>query len=315
MGRANKRGRPLHGWLAIHKAPGLTATGVVNRVKRILNAQKAGHGGTLDPFAEGLLPVALGEATKTLGLVLEGDKAYRCTLALGAETDSGDNTGVVIEHSDKRPDEAALKAILPEFIGEIEQVPPAHSAIRIDGERAYKKAHRGETVEMPARSVTIHSIELVEFTGNAAVINVECGKGTYMRALARDMGRRLGCFAHLTALLRTRTFGFSLDEAVTLDQLQALVDDQAAAGDAASFDFLLPVDRVLDDIPALRLTGDAWRRISNGQTIWLDDVNAPDGAVRLLDPEGRFGAVGELGERDPQGRRKLVSKRRFNLFD
>ncbi|MEO5345880.1 MAG: tRNA pseudouridine(55) synthase TruB [Magnetococcus sp. YQC-9] len=305
-----KRSRSVgpHGWVAIRKEAGIASTRVVERVKRIIRAGKAGHGGTLDPFSEGVLPIALGEATKTLSSVLDGDKAYRCWVRLGAETDTGDPTGTFTTGNVNFPDRDAVLAEIARFHGEMDQVPPIYSAIHVDGERAYELARRGETVELPARRVVFHQVDLVEYQEGVITLDVRCGKGTYMRALARDLGRAWGCLAHLERLLRTRTLGFSLDECVTLDELTR------AVAEGRSSEVLLPVDRALDDIPALRLRLEAWSRVMSGQVAWIDADGVEPGPVRLLSPEGQFGAIGTLGPgSDASGRRSCTPKRLFHL--
>ncbi|MBF0191272.1 MAG: tRNA pseudouridine(55) synthase TruB [Magnetococcales bacterium] len=309
MGKSRRRDNEgPHGWLAIHKEAGYTSTRVVERVKRIIRAGKAGHGGTLDPFSEGVLPIALGEATKTLAYVLEGDKAYRCWIRLGSETDTGDPTGQFTVGNQNFPDRESVLELLTRYLGEQDQVPPIYSAIHVDGERAYERARRGEAVELPSRRVIFHELTLVEYADGLITLDVRCGKGTYMRSLARDLGRELGCLAHLERLLRTRTLGFSLAECVTLDVLSQGVE----AGRLN--EFLLPVDRALDDIPALRLRLEAWSRVMNGQAAWIEADGVAPGPVRLLSPEGRFGATGTLGQGlDASGRRPCTPKRLFNL--
>lgn len=309
MGRGGKRrGKSIHGWLAIHKDRGMASTRVVERVRVITQAAKAGHGGTLDPFSEGLLPIALGEATKTLVHVLEGEKSYRCWVRFGAETDTCDPTGQVIREGGNIPDAAAVAAALELFRGEIDQVPPNYSAIHIDGERAYEKARRGESFELESRKIMIHDIQLESMEGVVATIKVRSGKGAYMRALARDLGRHLDCPAHLERLLRTRTLGFSLEEGITLEQLDGMVREDRLK------EALFPMDRVLDDIPALRLRVDVWHKIKNGQAVWLDAQGYESGTVRLIDPEGRFGALGELAGGSADDIQRLCKlKRLFHL--
>ncbi|MBF0460810.1 MAG: tRNA pseudouridine(55) synthase TruB [Magnetococcales bacterium] len=246
MSRGRNKGREINGWLVMHKPAGITSAHAVAIVKRITQAAKVGHGGTLDPFSEGLLPMALGKATKLLTQVLGGDKAYRCWIQFGAETDSGDPTGQVTEQTTCLPDRATLEAALLQFLGPQEQVPPAYSAIHVDGVRAYELARRGETVVLPARPVVIHALHLAAYEDGVAQVDVRCGKGTYMRSLARDLGRQVGSLAHLSRLLRTETLGFSLTDGITLDQLA----DAVAQGRLE--EVLLPMDRVLDDIPASR---------------------------------------------------------------
>jgi tRNA pseudouridine55 synthase len=309
VGRRRRKGLPINGWLAIHKEVGMTSTRVVEAVRRITRAAKAGHGGTLDPFSEGLLPIALGEATKALAMVLEGDKAYRCWVRFGSETDTGDPTGSVVADGGIPPERPVLEDALQGFLGEQDQVPPAHSAIHIDGERAYERVRRGETVVMPSRRVVVNALDLEEYSDGLAQIVVKCGKGTYMRALARDLGRYLQCPAHLERLLRTDTLGFELNDGVTLDKLTEAVREDRLQ------ELLFPVDRVLDDIPALRLRVDVWHKIVNGQSAWVD-AQGCEGAdmVRLLTPEGVFGAVGTLSAGSEKDSRRLCKpKRLFHL--
>ncbi|MBF0447350.1 MAG: tRNA pseudouridine(55) synthase TruB [Magnetococcales bacterium] len=309
MGRRGRKGLPIHGWLAIHKEVGVTSTRVVEAVRIITKADKAGHGGTLDPFSEGLLPIALGEATKTLAMVLEGDKAYRCWVRFGSETDTGDPTGTVTVSGGTPPELEILDQALPHFLGEQDQVPPVYSAIHVDGERAHERVRRGETVEMPTRRVVIHELKLESYEAGLAQIAVRCGKGTYMRALARDLGRFLQCPAHLERLLRTDTLGFKLEDGVTLDTLADAVRDGRLN------ELLYPVDRVLDDIPALRLRVEVWHKIANGQSTWIDAEGCEQAEmVRLFTPEGEFGAVGVLSPASPASPRRLCKpKRLFHL--
>ncbi|MEO5338938.1 MAG: tRNA pseudouridine(55) synthase TruB [Magnetococcus sp. MYC-9] len=246
MGRGQRKGVELNGWLVIHKPTGISSAHAVAVVKRLTRAAKVGHGGTLDPFSEGVLPMALGRATKRIASVLGGDKAYHCWIRFGWETDSGDPTGQVTEQTEIVPERAALEAILPQFTGQQQQIPPAYSAIHVGGVRAYELARRGEPVVLEPRTVQIHSVRLEAYQEGLAELSVWCGKGTYMRSLARDLGRRLGSLAHLQGLLRTATLGFSLQDAITLEQLSA------AVGEGRLEELLLPVDRVLDDIPASR---------------------------------------------------------------
>ncbi len=190
----------INGWLILDKPVGLTSTQAVSRLKRIFNAKKAGHAGTLDPLASGILPVAFGEATKTVPFVQDGEKAYRFTVKWGIETDSDDADGKPVRTSERRPSPDQIAELLPEFTGTIMQTPPAFSAIKIAGERAYDIARDGEEVVLQPRPVTIHSLELISTTDEEAVLEAQCGKGTYVRAIARDLGRLLGCFGHVTAL-------------------------------------------------------------------------------------------------------------------
>ncbi|MBX9739813.1 MAG: tRNA pseudouridine(55) synthase TruB, partial [Beijerinckiaceae bacterium] len=199
----------INGWFILDKPVGMTSTHAVSRLKRIYNAKKAGHAGTLDPLASGLLPVAFGEATKTVPFVQDGEKAYRFTVRWGIETDSDDSDGKIVQTADHRPGPDQIEAALPRFTGTIMQAPPAFSAIKVNGERAYDMARDGEIVELAARPVTINSLEMIASTDDDAVFEARCGKGTYVRAIARDLGRALGCLGHVTALRRTRVGPFT----------------------------------------------------------------------------------------------------------
>ncbi len=264
MGRRKRRGQPVHGWLIVDKPSGMTSTAVVNTVKRLTDAAKAGHGGTLDPLATGILPVAFGEATKTMQYVVDGLKTYRFTLRWGSETDTDDADGTVVQTNDARPDEAAVRAVLPDFTGEIEQVPPRYSAIKVDGQRAYDRARDGEDFELEPRQVWIESLDLVDMPDpDHAVFEVSCGAGTYMRSLARDIARAVGAAGHIADLRRTRVGPFTEENAISLDELRSF------GHSAAVLEHLLPVETALDDIPALALTDSEASRLRNGQTVSL----------------------------------------------
>lgn len=230
---AKRRGQPLDGVLLLDKPEGLSSNHALQRAKRTLDAAKAGHTGTLDPFATGLLVCCMGRATKISGAMLDADKTYVATLRFGEETDSGDLTGIVTARAEAGfagTDEAALREVLSRFTGSIEQIPPMYSALKRDGKPLYEYARAGIELEREPRQVTIHRIELLSFApdGMEAVIEVACSKGTYIRTLAQDIGRALGCHAHLAALRRTHAGPFSLDRAVTLDALQAMPDPKSA---------------------------------------------------------------------------------------
>ncbi len=261
MGR-NRKGQLVNGWVVVDKPLGLTSTQVVGRVRRVFNARKVGHGGTLDPLATGLLPIALGEATKTVPYVMEGRKTYRFTLRWGQATTTDDTEGEVIATSDRRPAEAEIKAALPRFQGVIDQVPPNFSAIKVAGRRAYDRARAQEVFELDPRPVTIHRLELAAVEGpDRASFEVICGKGAYMRSLARDLGAALGCYAHVVALRRTAVGPFTQDHAISLESLEALGHSAAASG------ALLPIETALDDIPALALTEIEANRLRRGQAV------------------------------------------------
>ena len=260
-----KRGRPLDGWLIIDKPAQMTSTDVVNRVKRGFDAQKAGHGGTLDPLATGVLPIAFGSATKTVPYVMDGTKLYRFTLRLGDARDTDDADGAVVGESAVRPTDAALRAALPAFIGDIMQVPPIYSAIKIAGERAYDMAREGRAPVLEARPARVDRFELVERTDDdTAVFEVQSGKGVYMRSLARDLAVACGTVGHIAALRRLRVGPFLERDAILLDK--AMPGEDTAR---SSPDLLLPVLTALADIPALALTDAEAVLLTQGQAISL----------------------------------------------
>ena len=262
------RGRPLDGWLIIDKPPGMTSTDVVNKVKRGFDAQKAGHGGTLDPLATGVLPVAFGHATKTVPYVMDGTKIYRFTLRLGEARDTDDADGQVIATSSTRPTDTALHDALPRFVGDIMQVPPAYSAIKVAGERAYDMARDGRAPELPPRLARVDRFVLLErLDADHAVFEVQSGKGVYMRSLARDLAQACGTLGHIAALRRLRVGPFSEAQSIPLDKCGTGADMSPA-----SPDLLLPVATALADIPALALTQAEAFGVSNGRAISLIDL-------------------------------------------
>lgn len=256
----------VDGWVVLDKPVGLTSTQAVSRLKRIYNAQKAGHAGTLDPLASGILPVAFGEATKTVPFVQDGEKAYRFTVKWGAESNTDDSDGEITRTSDKRPERAEIERLMPQFIGDILQTPPQFSAIKISGQRAYDLAREGETVELKARAVTIHSLTIEEFTPEETVFYMECGKGAYVRAIARDLGRLMGCYGHVTALRRTRVGPFIEEDSFTLDEIES----QNMAGDA-----LLSVEAGLSELPCIVVDRDTAARLRRGGSVILRGRDAP----------------------------------------
>jgi tRNA pseudouridine55 synthase len=265
--------RDVHGWIVLDKPVGMSSTHAVSVIKRLLQAKRAGHAGTLDPLASGVLPIALGEATKTVSFVMEGRKVYRFTVRWGEERDTDDAEGRITAVSAERPSADAISAALPRFVGQITQVPPRFSAIKIDGERAYDLARDGESVEIAARPVEIHRLELIETADqDHAKFMAECGKGTYVRALARDLGRMLGCQGHVAALRRTAVGPFGEDVGVRLDALQRLRPDETAAAERAA---LLPVEAGLAALPALRVSSADAGRLARGQAVLLRGRDAP----------------------------------------
>jgi tRNA pseudouridine55 synthase len=257
-----RRGVPLHGWLVLDKPLGMTSSRAVGAVRRALGAEKAGHGGTLDPLATGVLPIALGEATKTVAWAMAGRKVYRFTLRWGEARDTDDTEGKVIATSPVRPDAAGIAAVLPRFTGDVIQRPPAYSALKLDGARAYDLARDGAVVTLAPRPVRIDTLRsLGQPDADHAEFEAVVGKGTYIRALGRDLGEALGTCAHVTALRRLAVGPFTLADAISLDKLAMLGHSAADSG------HFLPIETALDDIPALALTEAEAHRLRCGQTV------------------------------------------------
>lgn len=259
--------RPIHGWLNIDKPLHMSSAQVVGAVKRLTRAQKVGHAGTLDPLASGILPIALGEATKTSGYMMDATKDYRFTVTFGESRSTDDAEGEVIERSDHRPSEADLLAVLPSFTGTIEQVPPIYSAIKQDGKRAYALARAGEVVTMQPRLVQIHCIALLDYDGTHATLDVTCGKGTYIRSLARDIAIVLGTVGYVSMLRRRRVGNFSESNAISLDFLEKLVHSPADIQGDSLDRALLPIFTALDDIPAHAVDSKEATMLRRGQVI------------------------------------------------
>jgi tRNA pseudouridine55 synthase len=300
--------RDVHGWVVLDKPVGMTSTHAVSVVKRLFSAKRCGHAGTLDPLASGALPIALGEATKTVPFVMDGRKLYRFTIRWGEERDTDDAEGRTVSISKERPSSEAVRALLPSYTGLIQQIPPRYSAIKIEGERAYDLAREGEQVELAPRPVKIGRLELVSIPDpDHAVLEAECGKGTYVRSLARDLGRALGCFGHISALRRAAVGPFGEETMILLEQLEALCH-RAASGEGSLADALLPVETALDDIPALAVSRADAARLQRGQAVLLRGRDAPNfrGTVYVT-VSGQLLALAELD------RGEIVPKRVFNL--
>jgi tRNA pseudouridine55 synthase len=300
--------RDVHGWVVLDKPVGMTSTHAVSAVRRLFQAKRAGHAGTLDPLASGCLPIALGEATKTVPFVMDSRKAYRFMVRWGEARDTDDADGQVVATSTQRPNREAIEALLPGYTGTISQVPPQFSAVKIEGERAYDLARDGQTVQIEARPVEIHRLAIVNIPdSDHAELVAECGKGTYVRSLARDLGRALGCHGHIRALRREHVGSFGEDAMISLEQLAALCH-RAATGEGNLADALLPVETALDDIPALAVSRADAARLQRGQAVLLRGRDAPifRGTVYVT-VSGQLVALAECD------RGEIVPKRVFNL--
>jgi len=290
--------RAVDGWLVLDKPVGMTSTHAVSRMRHLLEAKKAGHAGTLDPLASGILPIAFGEATKTVPFVQDGEKTYRFTVKWGEETDSDDADGAVVRRSERRPGADQIVEALPQFVGTIMQVPPSYSAIKVEGERAYDLAREGEAVVLAPRPVTIYRLELIEAQADSALFEAQCGKGTYVRAIARDLGRLLDCCGHVSALRRTRVGPFHEADAVGPNELEADPQHAPLA--------LLPLEAGLADVPCVVVDRDGASRLRRGQSLLLRGRDAPLGGLAYAACGGVVVAIGSVEEGE------LVPSRVFN---
>lgn len=280
--------KAINGWLVVDKPVGMTSTKVVSIVKRLTRAQKVGHAGTLDPMASGVLPIALGEATKTVQYAMNAAKQYQFTVKFGIETDSYDADGNITNSGGRIPSEQEINSVMGDFIGDIEQTPPAYSAIKVDGKRAYDLARVGQDVELKSRKVHIDSLEL---TGNPSPdefsFTVNCGKGTYVRALARDIAYKLGTYGHLTMLRRSKVGKFWVANAILLEKLEEIVHN------GALFEELMPVETALDDILVFNINKAASDKIRNGQKLEIDE-SAADFAKAYAWYDNKVVAIGTI---------------------
>ncbi|MGN6145827.1 MAG: tRNA pseudouridine(55) synthase TruB [Mesorhizobium sp.] len=301
--RGKKKGRPVSGWLILDKPVGMGSTEAVSKIKWLFQAEKAGHAGTLDPLASGMLPIALGEATKTVPYVQDGAKVYRFTVAWGEERSTDDLEGPVTKSSDRRPSEAEVRAVMPRYTGVIMQTPPQFSAIKIAGERAYDLAREGETVEIPAREVEIGRLDIVEHSADRTVFEIECGKGTYVRSLARDMGRDLGCYGHIAELRRTEVDPFTPDDFVTVKELELARFGEAGQPEsgelpmdfAAIDDFLIDTVAALDCLPQVAVGDDAATKLRLGNAVIVRGRDAPlEAEEACATARGRLVAIGAI---------------------
>ena len=291
MSKPRRIKRAINGVLLLDKPAGFSSNQALQRVRWVYQAEKGGHTGNLDPIATGLLPICLGEATKFSQRLLDADKAYRAEIRLGATTTTGDTEGEVLSTSPLRPSLSDLRLAVAKLCGDILQVPPMHSALKFQGRALYEYARAGIDIPREARPVTIYRADIVSFSGDTLVLDVDCSKGTYIRVLAEDLGRDLGCGAHLTGLRRTRTAGFALADAVTIETLDQL---DPAARDA----LLLPTDALLRDLPEYRLDADSSYYFRNGNPVWVPRLQC-QGGVRVYAADGAFLGLAEV---DDQGR-------------
>ncbi len=305
--RGKKKGRPISGWVVLDKPVGMGSTEAVSKIKWLFQAEKAGHAGTLDPLASGMLPIALGEATKTVPYVQDGAKIYRFTVAWGEERSTDDLEGLVTQNSDRRPAEVDVRALLPKYTGVIMQTPPQFSAIKIAGERAYDLAREGETVDIPAREIEIGRLDIVEHAADRTLFEVECGKGTYVRSLARDMGRDLGCFGHIAELRRVEVEPFTQEDFVTVAELEAarFGEQREADGDAdvvdAPIDFgaidalLVDTAAALDCLPQIAISDEAATKIRLGNPVIIRGRDAPvEAEEACATARGKLVAIGAI---------------------
>jgi tRNA pseudouridine55 synthase len=257
----------INGWIILDKPSGITSAHAVGKVKRLLRPAKIGHAGTLDPLASGILPLALGEATKTVSFMMDASKAYSFEVTWGQERDSDDIMGEITHTSDKRPSQNDINTILHEFIGDIQQQPPSYSAIKVDGKRAYDLARQGQAVSLKSRIITVHSLEMTHYSPEKSSFICHCGKGTYIRSLARDMGRKTGALGHISVLRRLKVGNFTENHAISLEVLEEMghKDDPGFLNP----DFLLPVESALDDIPAMEVDSTQATLLKRGQAITL----------------------------------------------
>jgi tRNA pseudouridine55 synthase len=294
--QVKKTWKQVDGVLLLDKPIGFTSNDALQKARRLFSAAKGGHTGTLDPLATGLLPLCFGEATKFSADLLDADKTYEAVLKLGVTTDSGDAEGKVTATATVNTEKAAILKLLPQFTGDIQQIPPMHSALKRNGRPLYELARQGIEVERKARAVTIYAIDLLDFAGDSLTLRVACSKGTYIRVLAADIGAALGCGAHLTALRRTRVGDLDLDGAVTLAELEGLDETGRLA-------HLKPVDALLHTLPILTVEGDAAQRFSHGNPV--DLPAGLSGKIRVYE-NGKLIGIGEPGSGDRLWPKRLV---------
>jgi tRNA pseudouridine55 synthase len=295
--RGKKKGRPVSGWVVLDKPVGMGSTEAVAKVKWLFQAEKAGHAGTLDPLASGMLPIALGEATKTVPYVMDGAKVYRFTVAWGEERSTDDLEGHVTKTSERRPDEAEIRALLPKYTGVIMQTPPQFSAVKIDGARAYDIARGGESIDIPPREVEIGRFDLISHEGDRTIFEIECGKGTYVRSLARDMGRDLGSFGHIAELRRVEVEPFTPDDLVTVAELEEALQQAGESEDrfVAIDELVVETAAALEYLPQIAVTDDTASRIRLGNAVIVRGRDAPiEAEEACATARGKLVAIGAI---------------------
>lgn len=302
MARRRQKGRDIDGILLLDKPIGMTSNAALQTVKRLFHASKAGHTGNLDPLATGLLPICLGEATKISSFLLDSDKRYIGTCKLGVTTRTADAEGEVLEtRLIDNLTESHVNEVLHHFMGEIEQIPPMHSAVKVNGTPLYKLAHKGMEIERKPRKVTIYDLKMLRLEGDELEIELRCSKGTYVRTLAEDIGEALGCGAHLSALRRTASGPFEIDQSVSLAELEHMAEDGFSVLDA----LLLPIERALSDWPAVSLTDNSAYYVQQGQAVQVPKAPT-SGWVRLHRQDGNFLGVGHILEDGRVAPKRLI---------
>jgi tRNA pseudouridine55 synthase len=295
----------IHGWINLNKPAGITSAAAVNQVKYLLKPEKIGHAGTLDPLATGVLPLALGEGTKCVNLLMDAKKTYEFTVTFGESRDTDDSAGAVVETSEVIPTETQLREILPRFIGQISQMPPDYSALKVDGKRAYKLARAGKEVTLKVRPVTIHSLELIDFKDKTASFRALVGKGTYIRSLGRDIAAACGALGYISRLHRAQVGPFTDSTAISLDFLEKSVHNAPPTG--ANPEWMLPLSVALDDIPALSLTAVQFATLYHGHSVeW---PTQKDSAIAAALYKGQVVALAKVEAG------KLIPARRLNIFE
>lgn len=303
MGKRRRKGRNISGIVVLDKAKGLSSNGALQEVKRLYDANKAGHTGSLDPLATGVLPLCFGEATKVSQFLLNSDKKYRARVKLGVRTDSGDSEGIVIDScEDIDLNRKDIEKALCKFEGEIDQIPPMHSALKVNGVPLYKLARKGETIEREPRRITVYSIELTEFEADELELEIACSKGTYIRTIADDLGQLLGCGAHIIALRRTQAGVFTEQDCVDIESLRT---EKEASGFDLLDQHLIPMDEAIAHLPEVILPGATASFIKNGQPVLVRHL-PEEGLVRLYEEE-QFIGIGCIDDDGMVAPRRLIN--------